>query len=596
MFGAGAGVLILGALIALWVLRNTSRTELLLLLEKSSSVATLRSLGEGVIRTDVRGRISYINSVASSLTGRTLREANGRRLPDVFKLLDAGGRRLHDNPALIAIDQDRGIESSGQLTLESSTGDQSPIEYTVTPIRDQAHRASGAVLVFRNLTEIRRMANQLAYQATHDPLTGLVNRYEFERRMEAALDSARDQKRRHTLLYLDLDQFQVINNISGHLAGDELLKRIAARLHDNTCKTDTLARLGGDEFGVLLIDCAPGEALPIAHALRREVTGLKFSWDGKPFDISVSIGMVEVSSRSGSSAELLSAADNACYLAKDLGRNRIQLYKLDDAAVLRRQGEMRWLPRIRAALEHDHFRLFHQRIVSLAPSFHEQHCEILLRLVDGGDEKVVLPGAFIPAAERYNLMHEIDRWVITAAFQFLASHPDYLSDPRQLWTINLSGQTICDAEFLSFVVSRFREHAIPPDRICFEITETTAVRNLTQASELMRALRAMGCRFALDDFGSGLSSFNYLKHLKADFLKIDGSFIRDMLTDSTDCAMVESINQIGQLMGLRTIAEFVENEDILLRLRALRVDFAQGTGVHMPQPLAAWRHRDAMPA
>jgi diguanylate cyclase (GGDEF)-like protein/PAS domain S-box-containing protein len=595
MFGSGAAVLLLGTLIAVLVVRYTTRAEATLVLEKKKAVVTLHSIGEGVIRTDARGRINYLNTVASTLTGWDTEKAFGRELLEVFKVVDDRGEELRDNPVSASIVQNRILNSNGHLGLQNPEGEEFGIEYTVAPIRDHQGNALGAVLVFRNMTEMRRMANQMAYQATHDTLTGLINRFEFESRLEAALEGAREQGKRHTLFYMDLDQFKVVNDTCGHVAGDELLKQLAARLHARTRKTDTLARLGGDEFGLLLVNCALESALHTAHDLRNEITAFRFIWDNTCFDVSASIGVVEVKSDSGTVTNLLSAADNACYVAKDLGRNRVHVFQPDDAALTQRQGEMQWLPRIRAALENGNFCLFHQRIVPISPTFHEQHCEILLRLVEPND-KVVSPDAFIPAAERYNLMDSIDRWVIETAFNYLASHPEYLASPSQLWTINLSGQTICNSGFLDFVVEQFRNKKVPPTNICFEITETTAVHNLSRAVELMSTLRAMGCRFSLDDFGSGLSSFNYLKHLKADFLKIDGSFVRDMLDDTMDCAMVESINQIGQLMGLRTIAEFVENEEILHRLRALRVDFAQGASVHAPEPLCEWISRDRIPA
>jgi diguanylate cyclase (GGDEF)-like protein/PAS domain S-box-containing protein len=595
MFSSGAGALLLGTLIAGFVVRYTARAEARLFLEKKRAVVTLHSIGEGVIRTDARGRINYLNTVASNLTGWDTESAFGRDLLEIFRVVDDRGHALNDNPVRAVIQRDRIFNSDRHLSLKNPGGEEFGIEYTVAPIRDHDGTVIGAVLVFRNITEMRRMAHQMAYQATHDALTGLINRLEFESRLEAALESVRETGKRHTLFYMDLDQFKVVNDTCGHIAGDELLKQIAARLHARTRKTDTFARLGGDEFGLLLVNCALEAALHTAEALRSEIRDFRFVWENKCFEVSASIGVVELKSDSGTMTDVLSAADNACYVAKDLGRNRVHVFQPDDAALTQRRGEMQWLPRIRAALERDRFRLFFQRIVPVSPAVQEQHCEILLRLadVDGG---LVPPEAFLPAAERYNLMPSIDRWVIQTAFAHLAGHPEYLADPLQLWTINLSGQTLCDPSLLEFVMAQFRNTGIPPGSICFEITETAAVHNLSRATELLSELRSMGCRFALDDFGSGLSSFNYLKHLKVDFLKIDGSFVKDMLEDSMDCAMVESINQIGQLMGLRTIAEFVERDAILQQLRSLRVDFAQGSAIHTPEPIDHWQGRGRISA
>ena len=590
MFASGGTALVLGVLIAFFVVRYTMHAEARLLREKKKAVVTLHSIGEGVISTDAQGRINYLNSVAEELTGWNTERARGRDLREVFRIHNRKKQVSNLNPVAIALAEDRILNSSKDLTLFNQAGEEFAVEYTVAPIRDHSGGVLGAVLVFRNVTEIRRMANEMAYQATHDTLTGLINRFEFENRLELALEAAREQGNFHTLCYMDLDQFKVVNDTCGHIAGDALLKQLTAQLQANTRKSDTLARLGGDEFGLLLANCNLDSALHTAQALCGAVADFRFVWEGKTFGVSASIGVVEISPHSGTVTELLSAADNACYVAKDLGRNRIHVFQPDDVDLAKRRGEMQWLPRIRDALEHDQFRLFFQRIVSLSTETDEQHCEILLRMLDI-DDTLVPPGAFIPAAERYGLMNSVDRWVISSAFDFMARHPDYVSHSGQLWTINLSGQTLCDDHFLDFVIGQFREKKIPPGNICFEVTETTAIHNLNRAIDLMSTLKVMGCRFALDDFGSGLSSFTYLKHLHVDFLKIDGSFVKDMLDDPMDCAMVESINQIGQLLGLRTIAEWVENIQLQEKLQELRVDYAQGYFVHKPEPLEAWlRH------
>jgi diguanylate cyclase (GGDEF)-like protein/PAS domain S-box-containing protein len=595
MIVSGGTALFLGMLIAVFVVRYTTQAEARLFREKKKAVVTLHSIGEGVITTNAQGRINYLNSVASDLTGWSASDAPGHDLPDVFKVRNEQGELMTVNPVSVALTGDRILASAKDLTLVNRAGEEVAVEYTVAPIRDHDGGVLGAVLVFRNVTEIREMASRMAYQATHDTLTGLINRFEFERRLELALQSAREEGKRHTLFYMDLDEFKVVNDTCGHIAGDALLQQITTHLLSHTRRSDTLARLGGDEFALLLANCGLDSASHTADALCDAINNYRFVWEHQSFGVSASIGVVEIGPQSGTVTDLLSAADNACYVAKDLGRNRVHVFQPDDTALAKRQGEMQWLPRIRRALEQGQFRLFYQRIVPLSAAQEEQHCEILLRMLDD-EQKLVPPGAFIPAAERYGLMLHIDRWVINAAFDYLSSHRDYTADPDQLWSINLSGQSICDDHFLDFVVAQFRDKRVPPHSICFEITETTAIRNLGRAAELMSTLKSMGCRFSLDDFGSGLSSFNYLKHLDADYLKIDGSFVKDMLDDPMDCAMVESINQIGQLLGLRTIAEWVEDGQAFDRLQALRVDFAQGYHIHRPEPLAAWGSRTRISA
>jgi diguanylate cyclase (GGDEF)-like protein len=433
---------------------------------------------------------------------------------------------------------------------------------------------------------IDEATSRLSHQAAHDALTGLPNRREFELRLERALLVAREQNQMHTLCYLDLDQFKVVNDTCGHVAGDELLRQLAVLLQTRLRERDTLARLGGDEFGVLLLNTHLDQAMLVADSIRQLVKEFRFVWRDKSFAIGVSIGLVPIFAESEGLASLLSYADAACYAAKDRGRNRVHVYQAEDADLLKRQGEMQWVSRITRALEENQMRLYAQPILPLYPQREAgMHYEILLRMLDD-DGELILPMAFIPAAERYNLMPSIDRWVISAAFSAFPALFWQAQNSPSICTINLSGHSLCDEKFLDFVERQFSINKIPYQAICFEITETAAIANLTEAIRFIQALKAKGCMFSLDDFGSGLSSFAYLKNLPIDFLKIEGAFVRDMANDPMDRAMVESIHHIGHVMGLKTIAEYVESEVILECLKQVGVDFVQGNWLLEPQPLS----------
>ena len=439
-----------------------------------------------------------------------------------------------------------------------------------------------------NLQEkIDLATSQLAYQASHDTLTGLINRREFESRLEHALASAREHGAIHALCFLDLDQFKVVNDSCGHEAGDQLLRHLAAHLKNKIRDRDTLARLGGDEFTLLLENCSLDHAMEVARGLLDSIQSFRFSWRNKAFSVGCSIGLVPINRRSQSVAALLSNADAACYTAKDLGRNRLYVYQgVDGSGELRPAGTS-WVTRISQALEEHRFRLHYQPIIPLAGESPEwpRYYEALLRMVQDNGE-LVLPMAFIPAAERYNLMPSIDRWVVEAAFADYRRLMDSGYDVQDcVFSINLSGASLGDEKFSTFLECQFSTYQVPPQRICFEITETAAVTNLTQALKLMQQLKRIGCRFMLDDFGSGLSSFTYLKNLPVDGIKIDGAFVKDMVANSMDSAMVEAISNIGHVMGLTTVAEYVEDQAIMNRLKELKVDYVQGNGVHPPRPV-----------
>ena len=430
----------------------------------------------------------------------------------------------------------------------------------------------------------REFVARLSWQASHDALTGLVNRREFEARLGNALDRLSRQPGEHSLMFLDLDQFKVVNDTCGHAAGDQLLKQTAALLQDNLGTCGLLARLGGDEFGALLPDCDANAAIEMAERLRLAVQELRFVWNGCAFNISVSIGLVHVAESDAMEATLR-AADMACYMAKEKGRNRVQVYHPSDSELVQRVGEMAWVQKIRNGLDEQRFCLFAQEIRSLGKGEPDlSRVELQLRLRDEHG-KLVQPGSFMPAAERYGLMPLIDRWVVRNAFALLASRLDS-AEPTRLSScaINLSGSTFGDDDFVEFVRRQFDIYGVPPAMICFEITETSAIANLPSAKRFIQALKKLGCRFSLDDFGTGMSSFSYLKHLPVDFIKIDGSFVREMLNSKIDRAMVEMIVHVAKVMGKSTIAEFVESDEILAVLREIGVDYAQGYAIGKPAP------------
>lgn len=440
-----------------------------------------------------------------------------------------------------------------------------------------------------NLQEkIRVATEQLSYQATHDTLTGLMNRRDFENRLERALATAQQRGNMHALCFLDLDQFKVVNDTCGHGAGDELLRQIGAQLKQRIRERDTLARIGGDEFSVLLENCHLDDALEVAQQLRETVQNFRFAWEEKIFTIGVSIGIVMISHISESVAVLLSQADSACYTAKDLGRNRVHVFDEDNAARHARVGAMEWVSRINRALQDKQFVLYGQSILPLKGTREGDpyHYEILLRMRGEGGE-VIEPMAFIPPAERFNQMQAIDRWVVGESLQALRKIQRVNEGKGMpvVFSINLSGSSIGDERFAEFLREQFAALDVSPKSVMFEITETAAIGNFTKAVNLIQHLRRMGCRFVLDDFGAGLSSFTYLKHLPVEGIKIDGTFVRGMAANRMDYTMVESINNIGHAMGLSTTAEFVEDDSIMRRLLGLGVDFAQGNWVHRPRPL-----------
>ena len=445
------------------------------------------------------------------------------------------------------------------------------------------HPLYGDVWISTNtdMSERKEAENKLSYQASHDALTGLINRNEFEIQTNHLLDTAIKNKAKHALCFLDLDQFKIINDTCGHAAGDELLRQLAVLLQKAVRQQDSLARLGGDEFGVLLEYCSLEQAERVANIILNTVRDFNFYWEERSYRIGVSIGLVAISETTLNFTTLLQQADIACYMAKELGRNRIHLYRPEDNELSARYGEMQWVNRIIESIENDRLCLYAQPIVALDDSS-KIHYELLIRMI-GEEGEIIPPGAFLPAAERYNLMGKIDEWVVDYAFRLLSENPDLLKQVSFI-SINLSGPSLTNQQFLDDIISMFKSYDIDTKKICFEVTETVAISNLNAASNFINKLKAIDCSFALDDFGSGLSSFAYLKNLPVDYLKIDGMFVRDIVDDPIDHAMVKSINEIGQVIGVKTIAEFVENDEIKVKLKELGVNYGQGYGLGKPEP------------
>lgn len=561
------------------------RAQEALYAEKERAQVTLRSIGDAVISTDADGRVDFLNPIAETLTGWPAEEAQGHRLTDVFCILNEQTREPAEDPVARSLEEGKAVGLANDTLLVSRSGKEYAIENSAAPIFSAHGAGLGAVLVFKDVTEARQLSRQISYQAAHDILTGLLNRTEFDRRLRRVLKTAQAHATENALAYIDLDQFKLVNDTCGHVAGDELLRQLGQLLSQHIRKRDTLARLGGDEFGLLMEHCSLTEAQRVAEELIKVIGHFSFPWEEHSFKVGVSIGLVAVNQDSNGIDGIMSAADSACYMAKERGRNRVHVHQEDDQELARRHGEMQWAVRLPRALEEERLMPYFQMIAPIAghDGNHISHYELLLRMKDEAGN-LILPGVFLTAAERYNFSDRLDRWMITRALHWLQAHPTHLKQLR-LCSINLSGLSLSNQSFSPFVMRELEESGFPPEKICFEITETVVIANLSNATRFIKSLRERGCRFALDDFGSGLSSFAYLKNLPVDFLKIDGLFVRDILDDPMGLAMVRSINDIGHVMGKQTIAEFVESDAILEKLIEVGVDYVQGYGIGRPRPL-----------
>src|SRR5271168_2281812 len=549
---------------------------------KERAQVTLQSIGDAVITTDSEGRIDYMNPVAESLTGWENREAEGRLIGEVLTVVDESSRESAESPVMRCLREGQMLGLSEHTVLVNRRGQELAIQDSAAPIRDRAGNLIGAVMVFHDVSKERRLHRALHYQASHDALTGLINRREFENRLTAAVEDARqDRQAHHVLLYLDLDQFKLVNDTCGHPAGDLLLKQITGVLQSRVRGGDTLARLGGDEFGILLQDCSLEQAQRVAETVRQAIRDYRFIWQNGVLAIGVSIGIVEISNEVPTVANVMSAADVACYSAKDSGRNRVQVYKPDN--VPERHREMQWVSKLTRARDENRFELFYQPIVPIGSNAHDrEHFELMLRLRDESGS-IVTPAEFIPAAERYNIMPSIDRWVVRQALDRVVHRTASGVKPFTI-AVNLSGTSLNDERFLEYLIAELSLNDLVAGAMCFEITETAAIANLGSVVYFMRELKARGCHFALDDFGSGLSSFMYLKTLPVDYLKIDGQFVENVTRDPVDRSMVAAISQVGKAMGIQTIAERVESPEVLAELGRLGIGFAQGFYIAKPRP------------
>lgn len=550
--------------------------------EQEFSQVTLQSIVDAVIATDEHGRIRYLNPKAEFLTGQCADQSLGGDFMESLALQEDSDQAEPHRLSWQELLEASGDARNNAFRLACNPDEPRLIELNLSSMRDSEGQALGYVAVFRDVTEARKMSLKLAHDATHDALTGLHNRAALEQRMESLLREGPSEAG-HALAFMDLDQFKIVNDTCGHAAGDELLRQLTALLLENVSRRDMLARLGGDEFGLVLSQCDIPTATRIANKLRNLVRDFRFVWQNKTFQVGISIGLVGFGQGDDTLGQILSAADTACYLAKDSGGNRISVHNLEKEEVQRRHGEMHWASRITEALDNDRFSLYAQRIESVGQDpAGRRHFEVLVRMRDT-QGNLVQPGAFLPAAERFGLISEVDHWIIARTMEHLARLPP--DHAKVLAGINLSGHSLTDPGTLDFILDRIIHTGVDPEQLCFEVTETAAIGQLRQAQRFISVLRGTGCSFALDDFGSGLSSFGYLRNLSVDYLKIDGLFVRDVASCPVNRSMVKAINDVGQVMGKQTVAEYVEDEAVLETLREIGVDFAQGFGIARPEPL-----------
>lgn len=588
MMFMAVGASLISVIITYLIIKHTSRIENALSQAKEQAEVTLHSIGEAVITSDSEGNVIYLNPVAEALTGWQCKEAIGKPLIEVYKIKSENDNEIIDHPAYSNTTKGQTLYQPQHGILNDRNNNTYIIKDKTSLLSNKHGVAYGKVVVTQDVTQEIELTRRMTWQAKHDSLTKLVNRVEFEQSLNRLITSRRSNDCQHALVYLDLDQFKLVNDTCGHFAGDELLKQLVSLLKSKVREQDLLARLGGDEFGLILTDCSLSQAEIISMELVKTVKEFRFSWDSKIFTLGMSAGLVAIDATSTNFSTLMSAADAACFIAKDQGRNRVWVHHHGNESVQQRQGEMEWTTRINAALEMDRFCFYYQSLLPVNNTIDRHYMELLIRMIDE-DGKIIAPMAFIPSAERYGLMPEIDRWVIKNAIEWLHTNADIVPS-NQVIAINISGQTICDDGILDFCKQHIKN--LPAGvHICFEITETAAVLNWTNARNFVLELKSLGCLFALDDFGSGMSSFSYIKNLPVDYIKIDGDFVIDLLEDPMDLEVVVAINQIGHTIGIKTIAEFVESSEILEKVKQIGIDYAQGNFVATAKPLNTFNNK-----
>jgi len=551
------------------------------------AMATLDAMGESVITVNAEGRIDYINHAAEALLGQRLDQVFGKSFPDLASLVDETDRHSLGDPVRMALTAGGRVTMGRRAVLVPVNGGaERSVELSVTPLKLNGKEAVGLVLVLHDTSELRGLTRQMTYQASHDALTGLVNRREFERRLQEAMDSAQTGDAAHALCYLDLDRFKVVNDTCGHTAGDNMLREVASIIKEAVRDSDTVGRIGGDEFALLLVGCPLEKARQIADDVVRSVNDHRFIWKDKIFNIGVSVGLVEIGRGGGAIEDLMNSADSACYVAKKQGGVHVHVYSAREEATARHTGEIHWLQKLQGALRDNKFELYFQPIVhAQAGGVRGPAIEVFVRMEGENGEQGSPPADFLRAAERYRLMPFVDRWVVQAVLSALGRGGLKLPDGRSV-AINIAGQTLGDSEFLEFVVDCFDHTGASPADICFEITESSVVANLDHARRFIAVLHGMGCEFALDDFGSGLSSLSTLKTLPMDYLKIDGSFIRNLAEDAVNQAMVAAMIELSRSLNFRIVAEQVEDQSSLDAVTQMGIDFVQGFIIARPQPLS----------
>jgi diguanylate cyclase (GGDEF)-like protein/PAS domain S-box-containing protein len=551
------------------------------------AMATLDAMGESVVTVDADGRIDYVNHAAETLLGQRFDQVLGRTFSEVASLVDETDRHPLGDPIRLAQSTGGRVSIGRRAVLVPANGAaERSVELSVTPLKAQRGETLGLVLVLHDTSELRGLTRQMTYQASHDALTGLVNRREFERRLQEAMDSAETGDAAHALCYLDLDRFKAVNDTCGHTAGDNMLREVASIIKEAVRDSDTVGRIGGDEFALLLVGCPLEKARQIADDVVHSVSDYRFVWKDKIFNVGVSIGLVEIGRGGGVIEDLMSSADSACYVAKKQGGLHVHVYSAREEANARHTGEIHWLQKLQGALRDNKFELYSQPIVhAQAGGLRGPALEVFVRMESENGQPAAPPVEFIRAAERYRLMPFVDRWVVQTVLSALGRGGLKLPPGRSV-AINIAGQTLGDADFLEFVVECFDHTGATPSEICLEITESSVVANLDHARRFIAVLHGMGCEFALDDFGSGVSSFSTLRTLPVDYLKIDGSFIRNLAYDSVNQAMVAAMIDLSRSLNFRIVAEHVEDQSSLDVVRRMGIDFVQGFVVGRPQPLS----------